>query len=49
MVELFRFPRLMLLKRTESPSLYHRFLAVFMRILTKNIKKFLVLPLSFPL
>ena len=35
----------MLLKRTESPSLYHSFLAVFTRILTKYIKKFLVLPL----
>ena len=31
----------------ESSSLYPVFLALFMRILTKNIKKFLVLPLSF--
>ncbi len=38
----------MLLKRTESPSIYPSFLALFMRILTKYIKKFLVNPRFFP-
>lgn len=34
------------IKHTESPSLYPSFSCCFMRILTKYIKKFLVLPLS---
>ena len=35
------------IKTQNPPSLYPSFLALFTRILTKYIKKFLVLPLSF--
>lgn len=42
------FPSFNAIKTTESPSIYPSFLALFMRILTKYIKKFLVNPRFFP-